>query len=187
MSGAGKSTVSRVYAERGFTVVDCDLCAREVVKPGCPALQELHDRFSRDVILPDGNLDRRAVSGLIFHDPGKKVLFNKIIYPYITYNITEKIKRGGELILLDAPTLFESRLDFICGSIVSVVADTDVCAARITARDNIPEELARSRLRSQHGAEFYRTRSEFCLENNGTEAELFAAAARTAERLKGNS
>lgn len=185
MSGAGKSTVSRVFAENGFYVVDCDLSAREVVKPGSPALAELRERFSRDVILPDGSLDRRATSELIFHDPEKRTLFNKIIYPYITYNITEKIKLGGEFILLDAPTLFEARLEFLCGKIVSVVADTDVCAARITARDDIPEELARARLASQHGAEFYRVRSDFCLENNGTEAELFAKAARTAGLLKG--
>ena len=68
---------------------------------------------------------------------------------------------------------------------MSVVADTNVCAARITARDNIPEELARARLASQHSAEFYRVRSDFCLENNGTEAELFAKASQTAEQLKG--
>lgn len=185
MSGAGKSTVCRVFAENGFYAVDCDLSAREVVKPGSPALAELRERFSRDVILPDGSLDRRATSELIFHDQEKRTLFNKIIYPYITYNITEKIKRGGGFVLLDAPTLFEARLEFLCGKIVSVVADTDVCAARITARDNIPEELARARLASQHGAEFYRVRSDFCLENNGTEAELFAKAAQTAEQLKG--
>ena len=187
MSGAGKSTVCRVFAEHGFYVVDCDLSAREVVKPGCPALDELRERFSRDVILPDGSLDRRATSELIFRDPEKRALFNKIIYPYITYNIAGKIKQGGGLILLDAPTLFEARLEFLCGRIVSVVADTGVCAARITARDNIPEELARARLASQHGAEFYRMRSDFCLENNGTGAELFAKAAQTAELLKGKA
>ena len=60
MSGAGKSTVCRAFAESGFDVIDCDLSAREVVQPGRPALTELHDRLSPELILQDGALDRGA-------------------------------------------------------------------------------------------------------------------------------
>lgn len=186
MSGAGKSTVCRVFAENGFHVIDCDLCAREVVQPGRPALDELRDRLEASLILPDGNLDRRKTSELIFHDEGKRVLFNQIIYPYITYNISEKIKRADGFILLDAPTLFEARLELLCDSIVSVTADGENCVKRIMLRDNIPEELARARLASQHDAGFYRSRSTICIENNGTPGELREAAEMAVKKLKGN-
>ncbi len=186
MSGAGKSTVCRVFAENGFDVVDCDLCAREVVLPGSPALSELAERFSSEIILPDGTLDRRRTSELIFHDNEKRALYNKIIYPYITYNILEKIRNGGSCVLLDAPTLFEARLELLCDRIVSVVADRELCVKRITARDNIPEELARARLSSQHDADFYIQRSDLCIHNNGTADELRSEAGRAVEQLKGN-
>ncbi len=186
MSGAGKSTVCRVFAEQGFDIIDCDLCAREVVLPGCPALTELHDRLSPEVILPDGTLDRRRTSELIFHDPEKRALFNKIIYPYITYNIVTKIRPGGRRIILDAPTLFEARLELLCDRIVSVVADKESCVKRIMLRDDISEELARARLSSQHDAEFYRQRSDFCIENNGTAEELRTAAEHAVQFLKGD-
>lgn len=183
MSGAGKSTVCKVFAENGFDVIDCDLSAREVVLPGSPALLELGERLCADIIKSDGTLDRRMTSELIFHDSEKRALFNKIIYPYITYNISEKIKLGGKFVLLDAPTLYEARLDFICDSIVSVVADFEKCVDRITRRDNIPAELARARLSSQHDANFYRSRSLFCIENNGTERELRTAAERISQEI----
>jgi len=186
MSGAGKSTVCRVFAENGFHVIDCDLCAREVVQPGRPALDELRDRLEASLILPDGNLDRRKTSELIFHDEEKRALFNQIIYPYITYNISEKIKRADGFILLDAPTLFEARLELLCGSIVSVTADGENCVKRIMLRDDIPEELARARLASQHDAGFYRSRSTICIENNGTPGELREAAEMAVKKLKGN-
>ena len=75
MSGAGKSTVCRAFAESGFEVIDCDLSAREVVLPGSPALDELHDRLSPELILPDGTLDRRKTAELIFHSEEKRGLF----------------------------------------------------------------------------------------------------------------
>lgn len=141
MSGAGKSTVCRAFAESGFDVIDCDLSAREVVQPGRPALTELHDRLSPELILQDGTLDRRKTAELIFHSEEKRALFNKIIYPYITYNIAEKLKSAGDYVLLDAPTLFEARLEFLCGSIVSVTADPENCVQRIMKRDGIPRSL----------------------------------------------
>ena len=143
MSGAGKSTVCRAFAESGFDVIDCDLSVREVVQPGRPALTELHDRLSPELILQDGTLDRRKTAELIFHSEEKRALFNKIIYPYITYNIAEKLKSAGDYVLLEAPTLFEARLEFLCGSIVSVTADPENCVQRIMKRDGITEELAR--------------------------------------------
>ena len=79
MSGAGKSTVCKVFAECGFHIVDCDLSAREVVLPGSPALEEIYDCLSTALILQDGTLDRRGTSEMIFHDPEKRALFNNII------------------------------------------------------------------------------------------------------------
>lgn len=186
MSGAGKSTVSRVFAECGFDIVDCDLSAREVVLPGSPALEELRCRLSQELILQDGTLDRRRTSELIFHDPEKRALFNKIIYPYITYNILAKIKHSGRFVMLDAPTLFEARLEFLCDRIVGVIADGENCVRRIMLRDNIPEELARARLSSQHGADFFRERTDIVIENNGTALELRNSAEKAARILKGD-
>lgn len=187
MSGAGKSTVCRAFAESGFDVIDCDLSSREVVRVGSPALLEIRSRLSEEIILPDGSLDRRKTSEMIFHDAAMRERFNKIIYPYITYNIRAKLKSSGRFAVLDAPTLFEAGLGFMCGRIVGVIADEGVCVKRIMQRDNIPEELARARLSSQHDAEFFRVNADIIIENNGAYEALQRAAADIAAKLKGTT
>lgn len=186
MSGAGKSTVCKCFADSGYTIIDCDLAAREVAEIGKPALKELYDRLSKDIIREDGSLDRRAVSEMIFGSNEKRELFNGIIYPYITYNIVCKVRSAETDILLDAPTIFEAGLQGLCDRIVSVCADPEICIKRIIERDSIPEQLARARVNAQHDLEFFRRKTDFCIENNGTREELFAAAEKVIAALKGN-
>ncbi len=185
MSGAGKSTVCRIFAENGYTVIDCDLSSREVVQQGYGSLEELKCELSPEVILPDGSLDRKKTAELIFNNDEKRLTFNRIIYPYITYNVMEKIKSAEGDVLLDAPTLYEARLNGICDGIVSVCAPQETCIQRIMERDNIPRELAEARLSSQHDIDWYRERSSHCIVNSGTLDELYKAGHAVIKELKG--
>ena len=95
------------------------------------------------------------------------------------------IKSAKGKVLLDAPTLFEAKLDMACDRIVSVTADADKCAERIIGRDGITPEQARERLSSQHGAEFFMERSDYNIENNGTLQELIERTAEVIDKMKG--
>ena len=171
MSGAGKSTVSAVFRERGFSVIDCDVIARSAAeKP--EFLAEIGRRFSRDMLKPDGTLDRPEVARLIYNDKASRDKYQRIIFPYIIYDILEMIHRSECAVLLDAPTLFESGLDMICKEIVSVCADEGVCAERIAVRDGITHESAMERLLAQHNAKFFLERSDHFILNDGTREEL---------------
>ena len=87
-------------------------------------------------------------------------------------NAVEYIKMGSKYILLDAPTLFESGTDSFCDVIVSVVAEQEDSIKRIMLRDNLSREEAENRLSSQHTADFYCDKSDYCIFNNGTREEL---------------
>src|SRR5262245_51339242 len=80
---SGKSTVSRQLAELGCQVIDADVLAREVVAPGEPALQAIVEAFGREVLRPDGSLDRPRLGALIFADPGKRQRLEDITHPAI--------------------------------------------------------------------------------------------------------
>ncbi len=181
MSGAGKSTVRKVFYERGFCVIDCDAAARKAV---CPSfLEEVRERISPELVR-DGTLDRKKTGALIFSDKNARRRYNAIIYPYIIYIVLDGIKRADNDVLLDAPTLFESGLDMICTKIVSVCAKKELCEQRITLRDGITPKAARERLSSQHDEDFFKERSDYIIDNNGGEEELFEAATKLAGRLK---
>lgn len=187
MSGAGKSTVCKRFADNGYTIIDCDKVSREVVQIGMHSLDELSAELSPNIIAPDGALDRRKTAELIFSCPEKRLIFNRIIYPYITYNVICKIKAAQSDVLLDAPTLFDARLEGICDSIVSVCADAQICLKRIIKRDGIDEQLAAARLASQRDISWFREHSDHCIINNGTQDELFVKADEVISKMKGNS
>lgn len=184
-SGAGKSTVCGEFAQRGFTVIDCDSIARQTSNDR-RFLDEISRRFPEKLLSPDGTLNRTATAKLIFTDEEKRAQYQRIIFPCIINKIMRVIKSAKGNVLLDAPTLFEAKLDMLCDKIVSVTANTDKCAERITERDKITSEQARERLFSQHSAEFFKGSSDYNIENNGTLRELIDRTAEIIDKMKGD-
>ena len=187
-TGAGKSTVSKVFAENGYAVIDADLVARKVVEKGSKCLGEIEEIFGSGVISPEGTLDRKALANIVFTDKVKLETLNTIIYPYITGEILRQIKansrKGEKLILLDAPTLFESRADDFCEIIISVLADPDIREKRITARDGITTKQARDRMNSQLDEEFFVSRSDYIIHNNGTIDTVSEISREVSEKIR---
>ena len=167
-TGAGKSTVSRLFAESGFCVIDADQIARAVVHKGSRCLLELTECFS-DILLPNGELNRKALAKQAFQNKKNLELMNSIMYPYIMGEILRQIhhhsRMGQKLILLDAPTLFESRADDFCELIISVTARAELRKARILQRDSITEEAAQARMDAQLPEQFFVEHSDFIIKN----------------------
>ena len=182
MSGAGKSFACGVFAEKGFSVIDCDNVSREVTARGEPALDEISRCFGAEYINDDGTLDRRKLGALVFSDAKKLKKLEDILYPYITYSIISACV-GHDMVLLDAPTLFESGADFLCDVIIGVTADRELCIGRITERDGIDRVQAENRLSSQHGEDYYKSRSYICLSNNGSESEFRKSLEKAAAKI----
>ncbi len=183
-SGAGKSTVRRIFEQSGFDVLDCDAAAKETASKQ-EFLQEVALRFGRGILNDDGSLNRARTASMIYGDKQKYAEYCGIIFPLITYDIMRKIEGSGKAVLLDAPTLFEAGIDILCTKIISVIADISLCADRISKRDNITPETARQRLSSQHNADFFKENSDYIIENNGSESELFEKAWAVIDIMKG--
>ena len=124
------------------------------------------------------------MGNIVFTDTVKLKLLNDTIYPYITYKVISMCGNTDKhFVLLDAPTLFESGIDFICDGIISVTCDKEKSIQRIMLRDNITRESAEKRLGSQHGAEYYKSKSDFCIENNGDLDALRINSEDTARKI----
>ena len=185
MSGSGKSTACKAFKSEGFDIIDCDLICRDIVKKGKPCLLEIAQAFGDAVLTEDGSLDRAETGRMIFSDGEKRRLLNGIMYPYVSYIVINTIiGMDKDFVVLDAPTLFESGIDSVCDSIVSVVADREVLLDRIESRDLISREQAENRLASQHGIEYFSGRSDYLIENNGSPEEFFRTLMKTIKRIK---
>ena len=143
-SGAGKTTVCQVFAESGFAIINADQIARKIMEKGTPCLEEAAECFGRDILNADGSLNRQRLADIVFEDKEKLKELNAISYPYITYEILQMINKYTDekqrYVLLDAPTLFESRADDFCDLIISVTASEKNRTERVLKRDGITAE-----------------------------------------------
>lgn len=166
-TGSGKSSASKIAEDFGFQVIDCDKTAREATKKATEGLRALVSVFGEDILLSDGNLNRKALAALAFKDKESTDLLNKTILPYIADLVVKQA--AGQDTLLDAPTLFESGINKICNKTVAVLADRDIRLKRIIARDNLTLKEAEIRINAGKDEKFFKENADFVLYNNGDE------------------
>ncbi len=169
-TGAGKTTVSKMLEGYSIAVIDTDILAREIVEPGKRALYELTEYFGEEILLPDGELDRRKLAGIAFSDSEALESLNKITHKYILEEI-EKIAENynGDILGIDGAVLIESGISKRCTKVLSVIADAKTRKERIMERDLVSSEDADLRMSAQKNNEFYIENSDYVVYNNDTE------------------
>jgi dephospho-CoA kinase len=147
---SGKSTVADMFADLGVPVIDTDVIAREVVRPGQPALAEIREAFGDSVIAADGTLDRSAMRAIVFGDDGARRRLEAILHPRIGEATLEQADAGGGVYqVIVVPLLVESSLRGFVDRVLVVDCDEETQIARLLARDAESETQARRILAAQ--------------------------------------
>ncbi|CAD7685095.1 unnamed protein product [Nyctereutes procyonoides] len=110
---SGKSSVIHVFQELSCAVTDVDVIARHVVQPGYPAHRHIVEAFGTEVLLENGDINRKVLGNLIFNQPDRRHLLNTIIHPEIRKEMMKEtfkyFLRGYRYVILDIPLLFETK------------------------------------------------------------------------------
>ena len=163
-TGAGKSSITEVAKNLGFKVIDCDALARVVVEKGSDGLADIVKVFGGGVLNSDGTLNRKELAALAFSSSEKTELLNQTLLPHIVKLIKSQI--DVPLVLLDAPTLFESGADSLCNEVIVVLCDKKTRKKRIMERDGIDESAAELRIKAGKDDNFYIERSNNIVYND---------------------
>jgi len=184
---SGKSTVSHLLAARGATIIDADVLARRAVDAGTPAYQEIIGRWGKDVLSPDGYLDRGALRRRVFQDIEELEELNRIVHPEVARMrerlVTEARERGDKVVVCDIPLLFENKLmdEFDC--ILLVDAPRPTRLERLMRARGLSETEALDMIAAQMPAELKRARADFVIDNTSSLAELEARVDEVWEAL----
>ncbi|MBU0904261.1 MAG: dephospho-CoA kinase [Firmicutes bacterium] len=169
---SGKSTVSKMLQDMGFSIIDADIVAREVVELGSDTLQEIQNQFGNEVLHTDGTLNREVLGSMIFHQPAKRKQLNDIMHPAIRKEMLkqrdELTKKGNETFFMDIPLLFESRLQHLVEKILVVSVTEDVQLERLMSRNNLSKEEAEARIKSQLPLSEKEKGADAVIYNNGS-------------------
>ncbi len=192
-SGSGKSTVCEILESKyEFKIINADKIAKRLSQKGTDYLSDIVRIFGTGILLEDGKLDRPRLAEIIYSDSEKREKLNEFTFKYIReeiqkeikieediyQNIKEKIKNKNNfectinvckpLIAIDAPLLFEAKLEEFCDFVIAVISESkELQIKRIMQRDFIGQEQAVARLNAQEKDEYYTCKSDYVIINNG--------------------
>ena len=171
--GTGKSTVSRMFRDLGCLIIDADLLAREVVEPGQPAYDTIVAEFGREILEPDGQIDRKKLGILVFNDPEKRRRLEELTHPEIRARqagILEALAADGfdGIVIFDAALLVETGRAKNMDRLVVVTTDEATQTKRLVLRDNISKEEAARRIRSQMPLSEKVKLAHYVIDNSGS-------------------
>ena len=175
---SGKSTVARLLAARGATLVDADVLARRAVEPGTAAHRAIVARWGTAVLDPSGALDRAALRRVVFGDPAELEALNAIVHPEVGRLSQEELAaaraRGDRIVVYDVPLLFERGLAPTFDRIIVVDAPPELRLERLQRDRALDRDEAARMIAAQMPAEPKRARADFVIENAGTREALAA-------------
>ncbi|HEV3268941.1 MAG TPA: dephospho-CoA kinase [Acidimicrobiales bacterium] len=174
--GAGKTILSERLAGLGWPVIDADVIARKVVEKGEPAWVALRDAFGTAVLTPTGELDRKFMADVAFHDASALRRLNHITHGYIAKEISRELDDTDADVVFIALPLYrpEHRDTFGLDEVWAVVVDPAIALTRLTEQRGFDEDDARARLAAQMSNEEREAMADRVLVNDGSLEELFA-------------
>ena len=177
-----KSTIADFFADLGVPIIDTDVVAREVVRPGAPALSEIHAVFGDEVIASDGSLDRQAMRNIVFDDAGKRKTLESILHPRIRdESYRQAAAVAGDYVIIVVPLLYESPMKEHMDRILVVDVDEETQIGRLMERDDESREQACRILATQATREDRLSIADDVISNDGSLDDAKSAVLRLHE------
>lgn len=169
----GKSTVANMLKKQGAPVIDFDLLVRQVQQPGKEAWQEIVAYFGKQILLEDGNLDRKKLSGIVFNDAVKRKKLESFVHPRLWVELVKQINKITEnapnaVIQVVIPLLIEANMQNMFHKLLVVYVPPVLQINRLTHRDGISREEAGKMLKSQWSIDKKKEYADFVINNEGT-------------------
>lgn len=173
---SGKSTVARLFESFGAALIDADRIGHDLLLR--PSFREkVVERFGCGVLGADGQIDRRALGGVIFGDESARQALNQLVRPTIRAEIRERIRllqkaETSQVIVVDAPLLVETGPTDIADVVLLVTAPAALRKARVIQRNDLSDAEAEKRVAAQVPEEKQRRWVDYVLENTGSIQDL---------------
>ena len=174
--GTGKSEVARLLESLGAAPINADQIGHEAYTPHSETWNLVVDAFGEGILHESGEIDRRALGGIVFSDPEEMAKLNSIMHPQMASMVTDRIDSlrgdGAEVVVVEAAVLFEAGWETLVDEVWSTDSPVDIVVQRLQAARGISPEEARKRIDSQMDREERLGRSDVVVDNSGDVARL---------------
>ena len=165
--GSGKTTVANLFAKHGVDIIDSDVIARDVVRPGTKALQQLIDYFGPQILSTQGELDRSQLGQIIFHNAEKKAYLEQLLHPLIREHMEQAIAHSqSPYCIAVIPLLIEKKSSHHYDRILVVDCDKAQQINRTLSRDHRDRKTIEAIITQQASREQRLAIADDVIENN---------------------
>lgn len=189
--GTGKSTVTRMLADLGATVIDADKLAHEVIAPGTPGWQQVVEAFGQEIVAADGTIDRARLAAIVFSDPAALARLEAIIHPLVIQETDRRIRAIGRgVVVIEAIKLIESGMHRDCDALWVVTARPEQQLERLVRQRGMSAAEVQRRMAAQPPQAEKIALADVVIDNSGTPEETRAqveAAWKTLQAQTGST
>lgn len=176
----GKSTVAKIIADSGYSVINTDEIAKDLMNSNQALREDLIREFGKESFLADGTVNSAFLADMVFSDDKKSdsrlQSLNKIVHPFVIDEMIFQIEKLGEeghkLIFVESALIFEAELDEGFDYIVVVACSSENQIKRAMAKHNLSKEKVMSRIAKQISLDEKVKNADFVINNDLKKADL---------------
>src|SRR6266850_1223490 len=190
---SGKSTVARMLAAGGARVLDADLVVRDLLQPGTPVYHEVVKHFGREIVNPDGTINRKALANAVF--PSGRVLeLNRIVHPAVVSHQDQWMAEieGGDpqaIAVVEAALILEAGVQGHFDKIIVVTSPLEKRSERFARKHGLSLEAARTEVERRSAAQMPDQEkvkfADYVIDNSGEVGGLEKQVRQILSQLRG--
>lgn len=166
---SGKTTVAEMFSARSCRVFSADRIAHELIARGQPAYEELVRTFGREIVGPDGAIDRQRLAATVFTDPSRREQLNRIVHPQVITEIEKQFTRLARaepraVALLEAALLVESGYHRRLDKLVVTWCRPEQQVERLMKQAGLSRTQAEQRVAAQFSSEEKRRHADYAID-----------------------
>ena len=139
--GTGKSEVARLLESLGAAPINADQIGHEAYTPHSETWNLVVDAFGEGILQASGEIDRRALGGIVFSDPEEMAKLNAIMHPQMASMVTDRIDSlrgdGAEVVVVEAAVLFEAGWETLVDEVWSTDSPVETVVQRLQSARGI--------------------------------------------------
>ena len=178
---SGKSIVGEMFVKLGADLIQADAVAHWLMDPGRPVYEEVVRRFGREILNPDGTINRPRLAEAAFGAPGgappRVKELNEIVHPAVIAHENQWMEEIGRrdpnaIAIVEAALILESGTASRFDRLIVVTCDPGQRVLRFARRLGISEDAARAevtrRMAAQIPDEEKNKAADFVIDNSGS-------------------
>ena len=185
--GSGKSTVSQFLAELGVAIIDADKVGHAAFKPDTEIWREVVAAFGRQILTPEGDIDRGKLGKIVFGSSESLARLNQIMHPRIYDMVEARLeeyrRQGVDVVVLEVPLLLEVGWTQLVDEVWVTIASEATVLRRLQERTGLSEPESLARIRSQMTNEERVKHADVVINNDCDLTDLKAKVSELWQRL----